>query len=172
VNSHLETWRVDVATSGHPVRGNANAPVTLVEFSDFECPYCGGLFPTLKQIEETYRGKVRIVYRQYPLASHPRAQKAAEASLCANEQRRFWDFHDALFANQKDLTVEALKRRANELKLDAKAFEQCLTSGRHAETVRRDIQEGSQLGVTGTPAAHSRCRRQPRLIPNVGCLAA
>lgn len=152
VNSDLETWRVDVATAGHPIRGNPDAPVTLVEFSDFECPYCGGLFPTLKQIEENHRGNVRVVYRQYPLASHRNAQKAAEASLCANEQNRFWDFHDALFANQRDLTVDALKRRADELRLDTKAFNKCLDSGKHADTVRRDIQEGSLLGVTGTPA--------------------
>src|SRR3954464_13355916 len=113
--------RVDVATAGHPSRGAATAPVTIVEFSDFECPFCGRLFPTLKAVENIYLGRVRIVYRQFPLRrSHPQAEKAAEASLCANEQGHFWEMHDSLFGDQEHLTVPALKARAAQLKLDTK----------------------------------------------------
>ncbi len=153
VTSYLEPLRTEIPTAGFPTLGPASAPITIVEFSDFECPYCGGLFPTLKEIETKYADKIRVVYRQYPLISlHPHAQKAAEASLCADEQKRFWDFHDSLFGNQQDLTVDSLKRRAVELKLDAPAFNTCLDSGKHAETIKKDIVEGSRAGVSGTPA--------------------
>jgi len=153
VTSYLEPLRTEIPTAGFPTLGPASAPITIVEFSDFECPYCGGLFPTLKEIEKKYADKIRVVYRQYPLTSlHPHAQKAAEASLCADEQKRFWDFHDSLFGNQQDLTVDSLKRRAVELKLDAPAFNTCLDSGKHAETIKKDILEGSRAGVSGTPA--------------------
>jgi predicted DsbA family dithiol-disulfide isomerase/Skp family chaperone for outer membrane proteins len=151
--SYLEPLRAQVATAGFPVRGAANAPVTIVEFSDFECPYCGGLFPTLKQVEKNYPQQVRIVYRQFPLANiHPHAQKAAEASLCANDQQKFWDFHDSMFSNQSELSVADLKQRAMDLKLDTKVFNQCLDSGKYAPAIQADIQEGARNGVSGTPA--------------------
>jgi predicted DsbA family dithiol-disulfide isomerase len=150
--SLLEPLRTDVAVAGHPARGPASAPVTIVEFSDFECPFCGALFPTLKTIEKTYPATVRIVYRQFPLTNiHPYAQKAAEASLCADEQGRFWEMHDSLFGFQEDLTIESLKLRAMELNLDAAKFSACLDSGRHAETIRKDKEEAAALGVTRTP---------------------
>jgi protein-disulfide isomerase len=152
VTTYLDPVRAEIATAGHPSRGPANAPVTIVEFADFECPFCGGLFPQLKLIEESYAGKLRVVYRQFPLTNiHSHAQKAAEASLCANEQQRFWEYHDSLFRNQQDLTVEALKRRASDLKLDTAAFNTCLDSGKQADAIRREKAEGSQLGVGGTP---------------------
>jgi predicted DsbA family dithiol-disulfide isomerase/Skp family chaperone for outer membrane proteins len=153
VKSYLEPLRAEIAVAGFPSRGPAAAPVTIVEFSDFECPYCGGLFPTLKQVEKNYPETVRIVYRQFPLANiHPHAMKAAEASLCANEQKKFWEFHDSMFGNQQELSVPDLKQRAVDLKLDAQAFNQCLDSGRHSTTIQADVQEGSRAGVTGTPA--------------------
>lgn len=152
VTTNLDPVRMDVATAGHPSRGPANAPVTLVEFADFECPFCGGLYPTLKLIEENYAGKLRVVYRQFPLTSmHPNAQKSAEASLCAFEQQKFWEFHDSMFENQRELSVEALKRRAAVLKLNTATFNECLDSGRQAEAIRKEKAEGSQLGVGGTP---------------------
>jgi predicted DsbA family dithiol-disulfide isomerase len=151
--SYLEPLRSQVATEGFPSKGPANAPVTIVEFSDFECPYCGGLFPTLKLVEKNYGQQVRIVYRQFPLTNiHPHAQKAAEASLCANEQQKFWEFHDSMFNNQSELSVPDLKQRAVDLKLDTKAFNQCLDSGKYAAAIQADIQEGARNGVTGTPA--------------------
>ena len=150
--SFLESQRTEIATAGYPTRGPLMAPVTIVEFSDFECPFCGGLFPTLKAVEKNYPGQVRIVYRQFPLRKiHPRAQKAAEASLCANEQGRFWEMHDSLFGNQEDLGVDALKARAVELNLDTAAFNACLDSGKEVAAIDKDIAEGMKAGVTGTP---------------------
>lgn len=151
--SFLEPLRAPIAVAGFPTKGPAAAPVTIVEFSDFECPYCGALFPTLKQVEKNYPETVRIVYRQFPLANlHPHALKAAEASLCANEQKKFWEFHDSMFGNQTELSIPDLKQRAVDLKLDTQAFNQCLDSGKHAAAVQSDIQEGARNGVTGTPA--------------------
>jgi predicted DsbA family dithiol-disulfide isomerase len=151
--SYLEPLRAQITTAGFPTRGQANAPVTIVEFSDFECPYCGGLYPTLKQVEKNYPQQVRIVYRQFPLNNlHPHAQKAAEASLCANEQQKFWEFHDSMFSNQRELSIPDLKQRAVDLKLDTAAFNQCLESGKHAAAILADIEEGSRNGVSGTPA--------------------
>ena len=151
--SYLEPLRVPVETAGHPSLGPANAPITIVEFSDFECPFCGGLYPTLKQIEKEYGDKLRVVYRQFPLTSiHPHAEKAAEASLCALEQGKFWEFHDSMFGNQKELTVDDLKKRAVDLKLDTAKFNECIDSGRVVDTIQKDIQDGSRAGVTGTPA--------------------
>jgi protein-disulfide isomerase len=153
VTTYLDPLRTEIATAGYPTRGSANAPVTIVEFSDFECPFCGGLFPTLKLVEKNYSDKVRLVYRHFPLTNiHPRAQKAAEAAVCANEQGHFWEFHDSMFGNQQQLTVDDLKRRAVAMKLDAAAFNSCLDSGRAAEAVKKDATEGAQAGVTGTPA--------------------
>ena len=151
--SFLEPLRTEIATAGYPARGPLTAPVTIVEFSDFECPFCGGLFPTLKAVEKTYPAQVRIVYRQFPLRRiHPRAQKAAEASLCVSEQGRFWEMHDSLFGNQEDLSVDALKARAVELKLDTAAFDACLDSGKEVAAIDKDLAEGAKAGVTGTPA--------------------
>lgn len=149
----LDPIRVDVATAGYPTRGPETAPVTIVEFSDFECPYCGGLFPTLKAVEKNYSDKVRLVYRQFPLTNlHPHAQKAAEASLCANDQKHFWDFHDSMFGDQQHLTIDDLKKRALNLKLDASAFNACLDSNAKVAAVKKDVDEGHAVGVSGTPA--------------------
>jgi protein-disulfide isomerase len=151
--SMLEPDRAKVTTQGHPSKGPADAPITIVEFSDFECPYCLGLLPTLRRIEQNYKDKIRIVYRQFPLNNiHPHAQKAAEASLCAEEQDKFWVLHDAMFADQKKLTVDDLKAKAAALSLNAASFASCLDSGKYAGAVRDSIIEGSSLGIDGTPA--------------------
>jgi protein-disulfide isomerase len=153
VESFVEPARVQLATQGFPSKGPANAPVTIVEFSDFECPYCASIFPTLKQIEAAYGDRVRVVFRQFPLNSiHPRAQKAAEASLCAAEQQKFWEMHDAMFQDPRNLGIDALKQKASSLKLDATAFNACLDNSAKAESVKKDIFEGVKAGVTGTPA--------------------
>lgn len=151
--SMIEPERTTIATQGHPARGAANAVVTIVEFSDFECPYCGGIYPTLRTVEEYYKDTVRVVYRQFPLNNiHPRAQKAAEASLCANDQGKFWQLHDAMFTDQQRLTVEDLKSKAAALAMNAETFATCLDSGKHAAAIRDSIVEGSKAGVDGTPA--------------------
>jgi protein-disulfide isomerase len=149
----IEPVRVSIATQGHPFKGPANAPVTIVEFSDFECPYCGGLLPTLREIEANYKDRIRIVYRQFPLSNiHPQAQKAAEASLCANEQNKFWQLHDAMFADQTALGVDALKKKAADLSMDTAVFNGCLDSGKHRDAILDSVREGSTAGVDGTPA--------------------
>ena len=153
VKVYLDPIRAEVPTAGFPSRGPANAVITIVEFSDFQCPFCGGLFPTLKAIEKNYPDQVRLVYRQFPLNNlHPLAQKAAEASLCANDQKRFWEFHDSMFGDQAHLSVTDLKQRAAELKLNTTEFNTCLDSGAKDAAVKRDIDEGSKLGVRSTPS--------------------
>jgi protein-disulfide isomerase len=151
VEIKLEPERVEVAAAG-PAKGPAGAPVTIVEFSDFQCPYCARLIPTLDQVVARYGDKVRIVFRQYPLNFHQHAQKAAEASLCAHEQGRFWQLHDAMFQNQQALEVASLKAKAAELGLEAGAFDACLDSGKYADEVQGDVRAGTAAGVSGTPA--------------------
>jgi protein-disulfide isomerase len=151
VEKKLEPMRTEVAATG-PARGPATAPVTIVEFSDFQCPFCGRLIPTLEQVKQKYGDKVRIVFRQYPLPMHPNAQKAAEASLCANDQGKFWEMHDAMFKNQQELAVDNLKAKAAALGLKADEFNACLDSGKHVPQVQADVKDGSAVGVNGTPA--------------------
>ena len=152
VSTSLEPYRVDIDASG-PAKGPADAPVTIVEFSDFECPYCKRVVPTLDKAVEKYGDKVRLVFRQFPLNSiHPRAQKAAEAALCADEQSKFWPMHDKMFENQRELEVAALVAAAGELGLDEGAFRECVESGRFAAQVEADLRAGAVIGVTGTPA--------------------
>jgi protein-disulfide isomerase len=152
VTTFLDPLRTEIATAGHPSHGPAKTPVTIVEFADFECPFCGGLFPTLKLVEQNYADKVRFVYRQFPLTNvHRFAQKAAEASLCANEQQRFWEFHDSMFGDQSRLDVASLKQRASTLGLNTMTFDTCLDSGRQAEVIRKDMEEARKAGVSSTP---------------------
>jgi protein-disulfide isomerase len=143
--------RIQVAAEG-PARGPKDAKVTIVEFSDFECPYCGAAHDTVEQVMSTYAGKVRLVYRQFPLNFHPHAAKAAEASLCASDQGKFWEYHDVLFKNQKKLDPTDLKAHASEVGLDAQKFGQCLESGDKKKAVDADQQAGLAAGVGGTPA--------------------
>jgi protein-disulfide isomerase/copper chaperone CopZ len=140
-------------TQDDHIRGDFNAPITLVEFSDFECPFCARHFPTLNKILSDYQGKVKLVYKHFPLPFHPNAQKAAEASECAAEQGKFWEYHDKLFENfSQGYSLEKFKQWAKELGLDANRFNNCLDSGKYAQKVQKDIQEGNQKGVDGTPA--------------------
>lgn len=152
VVSFLDPPRFEVAATG-PALGPDRAAVTIVEFSDFECPFCKRIYPTLNQVMDEYEGRVRLVFRQFPLHSlHPNAQKAAEASLCADDQGQFWEMHDAMFEESGGLNVTSLKARAAELGLDEDAFGSCLDSGRFAEQVATDVAAGRALGVSGTPA--------------------
>jgi protein-disulfide isomerase len=146
-------FRVEVAIDGFPFQGPAKGPVTIVEFSDFHCPYCKRVQATLAQILAKYGDKVKLVYRNYPIDSlHPGARKAAEAAQCANEQGKFWPYHDKLYAGGTDVSSEKLKALAEEAKLDLSAFDQCLTSRKHQAAVQKDVEEATRLGVTGTPA--------------------
>ena len=139
-------------TADDPSIGSASAPVTLVEFSDFQCPFCQRVAPTLKQVKQTYGDKVRIVWKDFPLTQiHPQAFKAGEAAHCAADQGKFWEYHDRLFANQQQLMPADLKKHATDLGLDSKAFDSCLDSSKYGERVRDGVAEGSRLGVNSTP---------------------
>ena len=153
---------VDVAVGHLPSLGDENAPVTIVEFSDFECPFCKSLFDeTLPQIKKEFidTGKVKFYYRHYPLTSiHPNAQLAAEASECANDQDKFWDYHDLLFENQVEWAALAsddvsakFGEYAGEVGLSVNEFSDCLTSGKFADLVNEDLNDGTAAGVDGTP---------------------
>ena len=149
----FEPYRLRFANEGAPTLGKKDALVTLVEFSDFQCPYCQAVAPTLKQVAQKFGDQVQIVYRQYPITSiHPFAFKAAEASLCAHEQGKFWELHDRMFQDQKKLAVSDLKETARGLGLDSKKFDACLDAGRYVEQVQNDQKEAQRIGVNGTPA--------------------
>jgi protein-disulfide isomerase len=150
---NYKPFRLQFVNDGAPVAGKKDAPVELVEFSDFQCPFCQRMAPTINEIKQKYPDQVRIVYRQFPLTNiHPFAFKAAEASLCANEQGKFWELHDVMFKDQKKLAVSDLKETAKGLGLDEKKFNSCLDSGRYVEQVQNDSKEAQKIGVTGTPA--------------------
>ncbi len=134
-----------------PARGPAAAPVEIVEFSDFDCPFCQRATETVARLLEEFAGQIRFVYKDYPLPSHPNAFKAAEAGNCAHEQERFWELHDTMFANQGGLGVEELHAYAENLGLDTEAFAECLDSGRHTATVERDMEIADGYGVSSTP---------------------
>ncbi|MFQ5745172.1 MAG: DsbA family protein [Acidobacteriota bacterium] len=153
VSYFLEPFRVELQEGRSPTYGPADAPITIVEFSDFECPFCKGFNTTLERVKSTYDKRVRIVFRQFPLEQvHPHATRAAEAALCAAEQDRFWQMHDLLFAEQDRLELENLKEKAGRLELDQASFDACLDSGKYAEHVQEDLQAGNAAGVSGTPA--------------------
>jgi protein-disulfide isomerase len=155
VETALGPYRVELEVEGHPVAGPEDAPITIVEFSDFECPYCRQTQPVLDQIESAYGDRMRLVYRQFPLVDiHPRAQKAAEASLCAHEQGAFWEMHDAMFEEPIELEVASLKFKASTLDIDAASFGECLDSGKYAGRVNSDLKAGMAAGVTGTPTIY------------------
>lgn len=141
-----------------PFKGNANAPITIVEFSDYECPFCERFYTqTLPSIEQQYiaTDKVKFIYMNFPLSFHPDAQKAAESALCVWAQKGndgYWDMHDALFENQADLSITNLKVLARGLSVDGTRFDQCLDSGQFTQRVQDELAYGQELGVTGTPA--------------------
>jgi protein-disulfide isomerase len=144
----------NVSADDDPFWGPADAPVTIVEFSDFQCPYCARFVTqTLPQIKQAYEGKVRFVFRDFPLSQiHENAEKAAEAAGCASDQGKFWEYHDKLFSSQSALDVASLKSYASQLGLDTATFDQCLDSSKYAQEIQKDVQDGDSYGVTGTPA--------------------
>ena len=148
----LEPPRVSVSAGTSPAKGPAAAPIELIEFADFECPFCLAAFPTVKRVLETYGDRVRIVYRNYPLQNHPNARPAAEAAQCANEQGQFWAYHDRLFGDPNKLSIADLKQTAAALGLDAPRFNKCVDDHKYASVVETDTKAGNDAGVSGTPA--------------------
>jgi protein-disulfide isomerase/tetratricopeptide (TPR) repeat protein len=144
--------RVEVAYDPARLRGSATAPVIIVEFSDFQCPFCRQVQQTLKNLLAKYQGQVSLAYRDFPLREiHPQAQLAAEASRCAGEQGKFWEYHDLLLAHPDKLNREGLVEHARNLKLDEKKFDSCLSSAKYKAKIEEDLQEGIRAGVNGTP---------------------
>jgi predicted DsbA family dithiol-disulfide isomerase len=143
--------RVEVEAVG-PSVGPAHAPVTIVAFSDYECPFCKRAEPAVKTVLESYGDKVRLIYREFPLPNHRRAHKASEAALCAHDQGKYWQMQDRLFANQEALAVEDLKGYARDVGLDGERFDRCLDGGDKAAEIAASIRAGDAAGVAGTPA--------------------
>lgn len=142
---------VDVDTKNAESLGSEKAAVTLVEFADYECPYCQKVAPDVKKLKADFGDRLTLTYKDFPLPMHSRAEKAAEASRCASKQGKFWEFHDELFRS-KELDVDQLKAQARALKLDSTQFDKCLDSGEEAAAVDSDRKEGTRLGINGTPA--------------------
>jgi len=150
ISVRLSPPRADISVSNAPVRGAEAAPITLVEYADYECPYCQQIQPAVQRLEAEYKGKLLFAFKDMPLPMHANAQKAAEASRCAEQQGRYWQFHDQLF-ERKRLDSAGLKNLAQELGLDTAAFEKCLENSDKAEVVRKDGSEAQSLGIQGTP---------------------
>jgi protein-disulfide isomerase len=143
--------RVDIAAVG-PFLGPESAPVTIIEFSDFQCPYCRRASTVLKELAERYPDEVKIVYRHLPLTRlHPQARAAALAATCADEQGGFWPYHDMLFENPRAMGDDDLGRYAEEVGLERAPFDECLASGRNAPLVDADMEAAQSVGITGTP---------------------
>jgi protein-disulfide isomerase len=154
VEIRLEAPRIEIETAGQPRLGPADAKVTVVEFSDFQCPYCADAAGVMKQVADKYGDDVAIVYRNFPLASHADARPAAEAAECALDQGKFWELHDRMFAAPADLGREQLVAHAGAAGLDVAKFSECLDSGAKAAEVDADLAAGEQAGVQGTPALY------------------
>jgi protein-disulfide isomerase len=148
----LSPPRTVVSLDPMRVRGPVGAPITIVEFSDFECPYCRGAEDTLRQLLSRYPIQIRLAYRDLPLKFHPHAEPAALASHCALAQGKYWQYHDLLFENQEHLDGTALSDYAVRLGMNPKQFDECMTQKTYATEVQRDLDDGQMLGITGTPA--------------------
>ncbi|HEX3913389.1 MAG TPA: thioredoxin domain-containing protein [Steroidobacteraceae bacterium] len=144
--------RASVAVDPDRVRGAKDAAITIVEFSDFECPYCARAEDTVRQLLSKYRTQIRLAYRDFPLSFHPRAQSLAEASRCAAAQGKFWQFHDYLFEHQTEISKRALAGLPAQLGMDAERFQHCVDQHVYASAVKRDMDDGERLDLEGTPA--------------------
>ena len=148
----IEPPRAVVNAGKSPAKGAASAPIEIIEFADFECPYCIEASPTVKRVLDTYGDRVRLVYRNYPLRNHPRAKPAAEAAQCAHEQDQFWAYHDRLFGEPGKLSDADLKQTAVTLGLNAAQFNKCVDDRKYQSIVETDAKAGVEAGVNGTPA--------------------
>ena len=141
----------DINVGAAPVKGPKNAPITIVEWSDFQCPFCSRVEPTLKQIEEQYKGKVRIAWKNQPLPFHQNAKPAAMAAMAAHEQGKFWQMHDKLFSNQQSLDRASLDKYAQEIGLDMAKYKAAMDSNKFDQVIAADSAEGMKVGANGTP---------------------
>jgi protein-disulfide isomerase len=145
-------FRAEISVAGEPFKGAEKAPLTVVKFEDFQCPFCKQVQPTFNELLSRYNGKVRLVHKDLPLESiHPQARQAAEAARCAYEQGKFWEYHDKLYATSPKASGDDLKSYAKEVGLNVNSFDRCFASGKYKAVVQQDLNEGVQLGLTGTP---------------------
>ena len=150
--TEVETETYEVDTTGDPFKGPEDAVVTIVEFSDFQCPYCSRAYTTIELLLESYPEDVKLVYKHLPLSFHQYAQEAAEASECAFDQDMFWEYYNALYQNQDSINSDYLVSLAEELELDMDTFNSCLESGEKTDSVNADAAIAASVGITGTPA--------------------
>jgi protein-disulfide isomerase len=148
----LQQPRMEVEKGNLPVKGSDSAPITIVEFSDYQCPYCKKGSDTMKDVLKKYGSKVQYYFRDYPLSFHERGKPAANAARCASDQGKFWQFHDQLFDDQKKLSDEDFIAAGKKLGLDMAKFEPCVKESQQMAAVEKDIQDGENAGVSGTPA--------------------
>lgn len=144
-----------ISSINRPSLGNKNAPVTIVEISDYQCPYCKRFFDTtMRDLKKDYidTGKVRIVFKDYPLAFHAQAKKMAQAAHCAGDQGKYWQMHDILFTNVKKTDEDDFINNASQLKLNAKTFKNCISGDRHHAAIEKDITDANKAGLSGTPS--------------------
>ena len=147
----VQAPRIEISLKNSAVRGPVGAPLVLVEYADYECPYCQQVQPTLDRLETEFKGRIAFAYKDLPLPMHPHAQKASEASLCAGLQGKYWEYHDLLLKT-KAFEVPQLKAAAGQLGLEAATFDKCLDTGERAATVKATQDEGQKLGLQGTPS--------------------
>jgi protein-disulfide isomerase len=143
---------VTIAVDGAPVRGPADARITLVEFSDFECPFCSAAVKQVDIVMAAYPNDIKLIYKQFPLSMHPHAELSAEASLAAREQGKFWEMYEVLFKNFRQLSRANILAWAKELGLNVDKFKADLDSGKYKKEVEKDLADGEAAGVYGTPA--------------------
>ncbi len=144
--------KLEFKTAGYPTWGNIKAPVTVIEFSDFQCPFCSRAVPVLEKIKKEYGpDKVKIVFRDMPIGGHKRAKPASLAAHCANDQGKFWEYHDTLFQNQQKLEDADFKQYAKDLALDLAKFNECYEKKKHEPLVDQSLKEAEQSGIQATP---------------------
>jgi len=167
VMTALEAPRYEVkVTDDDPSFGSSKAAVTIVEFSDYQCPYCLQAVPILKRLQKTYGDRVRVVWKDFPLTQiHPLALKAAQAAHCAGEQDKYWPYHDRLFENQSALDAEDLRKHGQAVGLDLPRFNSCVDSSKYADRVREGMEAGNRLGVSSTPTLFINGRVLPGAYP-------
>ena len=158
VSSKKKTFQVavldfaqEISVSGSPFKGAADAPVTIALFTDFQCPYCARILPLLDQVLEKNKGKVKLVFKNFPLNNHQFARKAAAAALAAGKQGKFWEYHDRLFQNYNRLNDQIVQEQAQQLGLDMQKFDKDMADPQIMQVINQDMQDGAKAGVRGTP---------------------
>ncbi len=142
---------VAINSDGFPFKGNADAKVTVVEFADYQCPHCGAAHPAIKKVADEFKDKIKFVYMDYPINHSGVSRTVAEGAVCANDQGKYWEYHDTAFEKQKDLTKDSPEKLAGELKLDIEVFKKCFASSKPKDLVKKSEGEAARVGVSGTP---------------------